>query len=119
MSLFKNILHLFIWQGSTFLVPLIVTPYLARVLGINEYGVYGMMIGVIAYASLIPEWGFNLSATQKVARAMDDEEKLRELFWATLLARIMLAALALAMLCLLYTSPSPRDQRGSRMPSSA
>ena len=25
----------------------------------------------------------------------------------------------LAMFCLLYTSPSPRDQRGSRMPSSA
>ena len=24
-----------------------------------------------------------------------------------------------AMVCLLYTSPSPRDQRGSRMPSSA
>ena len=26
---------------------------------------------------------------------------------------------ALLMNCLLYTSPSPRDQRGSRMPSSA
>ena len=26
---------------------------------------------------------------------------------------------ALGALCLLYTSPSPRDQRGSRMPSSA
>ena len=26
---------------------------------------------------------------------------------------------ALQMICLLYTSPSPRDQRGSRMPSSA
>ena len=26
---------------------------------------------------------------------------------------------ALAEVCLLYTSPSPRDQRGSRMPSSA
>ena len=25
----------------------------------------------------------------------------------------------LPMVCLLYTSPSPRDQRGSRMPSSA
>ena len=24
-----------------------------------------------------------------------------------------------ALACLLYTSPSPRDQRGSRMPSSA
>ena len=27
--------------------------------------------------------------------------------------------IGLAMNCLLYTSPSPRDQRGSRMPSSA
>ena len=27
--------------------------------------------------------------------------------------------IALSFLCLLYTSPSPRDQRGSRMPSSA
>ena len=26
---------------------------------------------------------------------------------------------SVAMACLLYTSPSPRDQRGSRMPSSA
>ena len=30
-----------------------------------------------------------------------------------------LFALAAYGLCLLYTSPSPRDQRGSRMPSSA
>ena len=29
------------------------------------------------------------------------------------------AALWLVQTCLLYTSPSPRDQRGSRMPSSA
>ena len=28
-------------------------------------------------------------------------------------------AAKLAFPCLLYTSPSPRDQRGSRMPSSA
>ena len=28
-------------------------------------------------------------------------------------------ATALTDICLLYTSPSPRDQRGSRMPSSA
>ena len=27
--------------------------------------------------------------------------------------------MTLANICLLYTSPSPRDQRGSRMPSSA
>ena len=34
------------------------------------------------------------------------------------LARTVFARV-LAQTCLLYTSPSPRDQRGSRMPSSA
>ena len=33
-------------------------------------------------------------------------------------ARLLTAAMGLGS-CLLYTSPSPRDQRGSRMPSSA
>ena len=32
---------------------------------------------------------------------------------------ILLVGLAFILGCLLYTSPSPRDQRGSRMPSSA
>ena len=33
--------------------------------------------------------------------------------------RIELGVQSLSQICLLYTSPSPRDQRGSRMPSSA
>ena len=32
---------------------------------------------------------------------------------------VMMAILFMNIICLLYTSPSPRDQRGSRMPSSA
>ena len=35
----------------------------------------------------------------------------------TLLITVLASAIAIP--CLLYTSPSPRDQRGSRMPSSA
>ena len=34
-------------------------------------------------------------------------------------SRPQLSPVAMAKDCLLYTSPSPRDQRGSRMPSSA
>ena len=30
-----------------------------------------------------------------------------------------IASMGVSHICLLYTSPSPRDQRGSRMPSSA
>ena len=37
----------------------------------------------------------------------------------TLSGVALIFALIGTMTCLLYTSPSPRDQRGSRMPSSA
>ena len=36
-----------------------------------------------------------------------------------LLSKLGFASAQQLMRCLLYTSPSPRDQRGSRMPSSA
>ena len=49
-------------------------------------------------------------------RAQDDEVR-RGLVAEVSLARG--ALLEVADPCLLYTSPSPRDQRGSRMPSSA
>ena len=54
-----------------------------------------------------------LSASRDAAGAFARCE--RSPFWAQEEA----AAVARARRCLLYTSPSPRDQRGSRMPSSA
>ena len=36
-----------------------------------------------------------------------------------MLAKLAAGAKGYDLICLLYTSPSPRDQRGSRMPSSA
>ena len=39
--------------------------------------------------------------------------------WLTKDNKIAITCVALNNDCLLYTSPSPRDQRGSRMPSSA
>ena len=48
----------------------------------------------------------------------DVEEALREVRVALLEADVALPVVK-DFICLLYTSPSPRDQRGSRMPSSA
>ena len=97
-KIYRNIVHLFIWQGSTYLVPLIVTPYLARVLGVQAFGKFGLTIAVVTYGMLLSDWGFTLSATQKVARASHDPVLLRRLFWGTLTAKFGLSLLALALL---------------------
>ena len=40
-------------------------------------------------------------------------------FWIAGVLLVVATILASGFVCLLYTSPSPRDQRGPRMPSSA
>ena len=50
---------------------------------------------------------------QKLSKELKDIEKLDGLSTKAIFYKI------LGSNCLLYTSPSPRDQRGSRMPSSA
>ena len=48
-------------------------------------------------------------------RAVDQDAEVVDVF----LQKSRNATAAKPFFCLLYTSPSPRDQRGSRMPSSA
>jgi len=98
LALSRNNLHLFVWQGGNLLVPLVVTPWLARALGVEGFGVYGLAVAVTAYGVLVADWGFGLSATTAAARAADDPAALRRLFWDVLAARLMLAAGVLVML---------------------
>ena len=65
-----------------------------------------------------------IRADEPIAAAMRKEAEQRGLQLAdtTVFPSMAIAGegeQAVSKLCLLYTSPSPRDQRGSRMPSSA
>lgn len=100
MNISRNVFNLFVWQGSTYIAPLLVTPYLTRTLGLESYGIFGLTLAIISYGLALSDWGFALSATQKVARASNNEQLLRELFWSTLLAKMFLSLLSFAILCL-------------------
>ena len=80
-----------------FLVPLIALASMEIVLGIDN-----LVFITIVTSRLDPE-------RQPLARKLG--------LAVALVSRLLL--LGLLFFCLLYTSPSPRDQRGSRMPSSA
>ena len=60
----------------------------------------------------------NVRWNTKVAEVMTDFEANPDALVSVTPDTSVLAAMEV-MTCLLYTSPSPRDQRGSRMPSSA
>ena len=63
----RNIFSLYVLQGSNYLIPLMVFPYLVRVLGPAEYGRIGLATTVVQYLCLFVDFGFNLTASRAIA----------------------------------------------------
>ncbi len=90
MTLAINTITLLIWQASNYIVPLITVPYLARALGVEQFGLLAVASGIVGYVSLIVDWGFYFSAVQQTAQNASDPNHLRKLFWHVVLAKVLL-----------------------------
>ncbi|MGL4601028.1 MAG: oligosaccharide flippase family protein [Plesiomonas sp.] len=96
-SLIKSSMSLFLMQGVNYIIPLITLPYLTRVLGIYEYGALSTALGIIAYATLFIDFGFNLSATKSIASGKGDFILVNNVFWVTLFSKLALFFMVLLL----------------------
>lgn len=94
---FTDVFYLFALQGVNQLIPLVVMPYLIIVLGAKEYGYLGFAQSVIQYFILLVDFGFNLSATQRIAAVLEDRTKISKIFYATLYAKIILLIISILL----------------------
>lgn len=93
-----NFVALSVVQASNYLVPLIILPYLFRVLGDSRYGLIELARAVSIYFLTLSDYGFSFSATREVAVHRDDPGKVSEIFSAVMLLRFLLVALSLVVL---------------------
>lgn len=94
-------LYLIALQGINQFLPLLVLPYLMVVLGATGYGYVGFSLSVIQYLVLVVDFGFNLSATRRVAQVRDDRREVTRVFWSVFWAKLMLLAGTLVLLAVL------------------
>jgi polysaccharide transporter, PST family len=95
-----NMFWLYALQGLNYLIPLAVLPYLIRVLGVERYGLVAFAQAFAQYFTLITDYGFNLSATKRVAQDRAGES-VSALFWAVIFIKGALCALGAAVLTVL------------------
>lgn len=89
MKVVKNYLYNAGYQIFLLLVPLITTPYIARVLGPHGVGINAYTNSIIQYFVLIGSIGINLYGNREVAYHRDDKRKLSQIFWEIELLRIV------------------------------
>jgi PST family polysaccharide transporter len=74
-----NFSYLSAFQLFNILLPLVIYPYLIRVLGTETYGVVIFSQAIIMYFSMLINFGFNISATKDVAEYRKNPKKLNEI----------------------------------------
>ena len=101
----KDVFYLIALQGLNYIVPLLVLPYLMKVLGAEKFGYIGFSLAVAQYLMLLVDFGFNLSATKRIALAKDNQQELNKIFSATVYAKMGLLLLSFSLLFVVSLVP--------------
>lgn len=65
-KLYKNIFWQYLLQGCRYLAPLIVLPFLTRILQPEGYAVYSYILCICAMSATLIDFGINLYGTRKI-----------------------------------------------------
>lgn len=75
---FQNGIWMYILQFFQMIIPLMIFPYITRVLGASAYGDFSVALVVITYIQIVVEYGFNFSGTRKLA--LSDKSDLNNIY---------------------------------------
>jgi PST family polysaccharide transporter len=110
-QLVRNILALYGVRVVNQLLPLVIIPYLARVLGPTGWGLVAFAQAFAMYGIVTVEYGFEFAGTRAVAQGRGQTGRLNELVAGVLGTQLLLAAgVTLAAVVIQLLVPAFRDQ---------
>ena len=100
-SLAQNIAALASVRIVGYFLPIITTPYVTRVLGVESWGELALAQIILGYFNLFTDWGFSISATRKIASLRDERHALSQAFFSIWAAQWLLAGISIFLLLIL------------------
>src|SRR5580698_8416359 len=77
-----NVISLSGLQVVTYLFPIIILPYLFRVIGPERFGLISFAQAFVQYFMIITDYGFSVSATKEISLCHDNKEKVSNIISA-------------------------------------
>lgn len=91
----KNYIYHIIYRLSVCILPLMITPYVARVLGVENNGLYAFSSTVACYFIMLGKLGLDNYGNRSIAFVRDNMEKRSRAFWSIYVLQLFTSALAL------------------------
>lgn len=98
----KNYVFNLIYQIVLIIVPLIVTPYISRVLSPEGIGQYSFSYSLISYFSIFAALGYGTYAQREIAREQGNLERQSIILYEIIICRLITVFLALSLNVLLF-----------------
>lgn len=110
-KLLENIISLLILQGSNYIIPLIIFPYLVRVIGEESYGIISAASAFIGYFIVCSDYGFNITATREIAVNRDNPKKVSEIFSTVMFTKFFIMVFGfIIMVIIVYSIEKVRTE---------
>lgn len=93
MNTKKNFIYNLVYQLLVMILPLMTTPYIARVIGPEGVGMQSYTYSIVSYFVLFIMLGINNHGNRSVAMVRDDKNKLNETFWGIYYIQISMSAI--------------------------
>ena len=100
-SVKKNYIYNLAYQMLAVIIPLMIQPYIARVLGAGEVGAFSYTTAITGYFALVGNLGIATYGQLRVAAFRNDREKVSQIFWELAILRFLMMA-ASTMLFILF-----------------
>lgn len=97
-----NIASIGLVQIANYAIPIVIIPIVVNALQAEAFGTASYAQNIVAYLTLIVNFGFEYSATQEIAINKENHTKLKEIFWRVITAKTVLFIATLAILSILY-----------------
>ena len=94
-SLSKNYLYNLSYQILTLVTPLITTPYISRVLGVDGIGEYSFSYSIVAYFVLLAQFGITNFAQREIAYHQDDSSAHSRIFFEVISFQLLTVLVSL------------------------
>lgn len=100
-------------QIANFVIPLLIVPYISRIIGIENYGKLEYARTFVLYFTILIDYGFNLTATREVSIHRNNKEKINELITNIFIAKFILFLIATLIFWFLLYFDGTLSQKSS------
>ncbi len=103
-SITKNYIYSMIYEIITIVIPLITTPYLSRILGAENIGIYSYTLSIATYFVLFGSLGIAMYGRREIAYVQQDRGKRSKIMWEIVILRFCTMIISTILFYIFYVN---------------